>query len=112
MAIIPQNTTLYDTLPLFVIPATINEASILALASHGAWHLAIARRAEATSLQVSDANALTYLVLLYLPALIMVLRRPNVGVVPAWIERIAARLPSRLRGEPSLAEAEADAPAR
>jgi hypothetical protein len=92
LAIVPQNATLYDTLPLFVIPATINEAAILALASHGAWHLAIARRADPTSLQVADANALTYLLLLYLPALIMVLRRPNVGAVPVWLERIAARL--------------------
>ena len=36
----------------------------------------------------------------YIPALIMVLRRPNVGAVPAWIERITAWLPTRLRGVP------------
>ena len=99
MAIVPQNATLYDTLPLFVIPATINEGAILALASHGAWHLAIARRGDPTSLVIADANALTYLLLLYLPALIMVLRRPNVGAVPAWLERVAGRLPRRMRGE-------------
>ena len=99
LAIVPQNATLYDTLPLFVIPATINEAAILALASHGAWHLSIARRGDPTSLQVVDANALTYLLLLYLPALVMVLRRPNVGTVPAWLEAVAARLPARVRGD-------------
>jgi hypothetical protein len=99
MAIVPQNATLYDTLPLFVVPATLNEAAILALASHGAWHLAIARRGEPTSLQIGNANALTYLVLLYLPALVIILRRPNVGVLPAWLERFAAWLPSQIRGE-------------
>jgi hypothetical protein len=99
LAIVPQNATLYDTLPLFVIPGTLNETAILALASHGAWHLAIARRGDPTSLAIANANALTYLVLLYLPALIMVLRRPNVGVVPAWLERLTGGLPSRLRGE-------------
>jgi hypothetical protein len=102
LAVVPQNATLYDTLPLFVIPATINEAAILALASHGAWHLALARRADPTSLQVADANALTYLLLLYLPALVMVLRRPNVGLVPAWLERAARRLPSWVRGDRSI----------
>jgi len=108
LALVPQNATLYDTLPLFVIPATLNEAAILALASHGSWHLALARRADPTSLQVADANALTYLLLLYVPALIMVLRRPNVGVVPAWLERAAARLPSGIRGERAAAGSPSD----
>ena len=102
LVIVPQNATLYDTLPLFVIPSTINEAAILALLSHGAWHLAIARAGDPTSLQIANANALTYLLLLYLPALVMVLRRPNVGAVPAWLERAAARLPSRVRGSPCV----------
>jgi SAM-dependent methyltransferase len=98
LAVVPQNATLYDTLPLFVIPATLNEAAILSIASHGAWHLAIARRGDPTSLEIANANALTYLLVLYLPALVMVLRRPNVGSVPAWLERLAACLPSRVRG--------------
>jgi hypothetical protein len=102
LAVVPQNATLYDTLPLFVIPSTINEAAILALLSHGAWHLAIGRAGDPTSLRIANDNALTYLLLLYLPALVMVLRRPNVGVVPAWLERVAIRMPSRIRGSPGF----------
>jgi hypothetical protein len=98
MAIIPLNATLYDALPLFVIPATLNEAAILALASHGAWHLALARRADPSYVQITNANALTNLLLLYLPALVMILRRPNVGALPAWLDRVAERLPSWMRG--------------
>jgi len=98
LAVVPQHATLYDTLPLFVIPATLREAAILALASHGAWHLALARRGEPTSMEISDANALTFLLLLYLPALVMVLRRPNEGTVPHWLERSSALLPAVLRG--------------
>ena len=93
MAIIPLNATLYDALPLFVIPATINEAALLALASHGAWHLALARRGDPSFLHAANANALTNLLLLYLPALVMILRRPNVGAVPI-VDRARCVLPS------------------
>ena len=110
LALVPQNATLYDTLPLFVIPATLNEAAILALLSHGAWHLAIRRAGDPTSVQIANANALTYLLLLYLPALIMVLRRPNVGPVPAWLERRATHLPSWVRGHAPGGETSAARP--
>jgi hypothetical protein len=104
MAIVPQSATLYETVPLFIIPGTLNEAALLSLLSHGAWHLALARRGDPTSLAIADANALTFLVMLYLPALVIVLRRPNVGVVPGWLESFAARLPAGLRGQRVLSE--------
>ena len=44
---------------------------------------------------------------IYLPALWMILRRPNEGTVPAWLERASAVLPSWLRGRSSVAEAAA-----
>ena len=39
---------------------------------------------------------------MYLPALVMVLRRPNEGPLPVWLERVAGMLPSRLRGRATM----------
>jgi|GEM_PF-1869523 len=39
---------------------------------------------------------------LYLPPLVMVLRHPNTGEVPAWLDRLAARLSVALRPEPAI----------
>ena len=39
-----------------------------------------------------------------LPTLAIVLRRPNVGAVPAWLERRVARLPLWLRGASSAVQ--------
>ena len=86
-ALIPQAPWFYDQLILWLIPVTALEAinftaiSQVALViwifgkgvtwSHGSWFLAA---------------------VLYLPPLVMILRRPNEGRVPAWAERIAGRL--------------------
>jgi hypothetical protein len=37
---------------------------------------------------------------MYLPVTLMVLKRPNVGAVPAWVDRRTARWPAVLRGKP------------
>jgi hypothetical protein len=42
------------------------------------------------------------LIATYLPALIIVLRRPNVGAMPAIIERAVRYLPERLRGTATM----------
>lgn len=84
-ACVPQAPWFYDQLVLFLIPATALESlnyvavSQLGLAvwlaahglewKYGAWFLAI---------------------ILYLPPLLMILRRPNEGSVPAWLERLIA----------------------
>ena len=44
-------------------------------------------------LQAVTGHPLAVLVLVYVPATAMILRRPNVGRLPAWIERYAANLP-------------------
>jgi hypothetical protein len=43
-------------------------------------------------------NGIAVVVCMYLPALVMVLRRPNEGVLPGWLERLSRLLPSSLRG--------------
>jgi len=35
---------------------------------------------------------------LYVPALVLVMRRPNEGDLPEWLERLASKLPGPIRG--------------
>ena len=98
LAVIPQTPGLYDTLLLFAIPATLNEACLLALLSHGARWVLLPTATYPVFQDVADETARVSIVLVYLPALIMLLRRPNEGTLPPRVERLARRLPRFLRG--------------
>ena len=90
LACVPQAPWFYDQLVLWLVPATAVESmtytlvSQLALAAwivfrtadpgQGAWWLAAA---------------------LYLPPLVMVLRRPNAGALPPVVERLVKRISAR-----------------
>jgi hypothetical protein len=78
LACVPHTTAPYETIPLFLIPATWRQAS-------GLWALAIAAYVAqwATGPYLSQpeywaAGARWIVLLMYLPCLVMVLRRPNV----------------------------------
>ena len=92
---IPQTMLLYEALPLFLIPRTTGEAVALLVASDAA---------QAVGAYVSGgdiARAGAGLWLLYLAAALIVLRRPNEGAAPAWLEQRLARWPEWLRGAPA-----------
>jgi hypothetical protein len=98
MAFVPQTLLQYEAVPLFLIPRGQNEVLALVLLSHAferviEWLLPYNGFADA----VNSAGRLM-VAFLYLPALIMVLRRPNEGQLPAWIERLTVGLPAWLRG--------------
>jgi hypothetical protein len=104
LACVPQTPLLYETVPLFLVPTTIPEGGVLWL---GSWlvalwiHLAGPFRSDPERFVVS-AQAIG--VCLYVPALLMVLRRPNCGEVPRWLDRRlqATTLPRWLVGSASL----------
>jgi hypothetical protein len=80
MACIPQSLLFYDQLPLALVPRTKNEAMILVILSFAgymasSWMLP----ASPTTAQVSAVYGPAIVLTLYLPCLIMVLRRPNVA---------------------------------
>jgi hypothetical protein len=82
LACVPHNTVLYETIPLFLIPQTWLEAS-------GLWTLALlAYVAQGMSGPYPSQNAYWasgaewIVALLYVPCLLMVLRRPNVWPAP------------------------------
>jgi hypothetical protein len=90
LACMPQTPLLYETVPLFLVPASIAEGGVLWL---GSWVAALwVARAGPYSSDLArftvSAQAIGWC--LYLPCALMILRRPNSGELPAWLER---RLP-------------------
>lgn len=101
MALVPINPGPYELVPLVTVARTRLELLVLwwggvltqagqrmALHYLGEWPQSIGALRDAM------------VVGLCLPALVMILRRPNEGDVPAWMERIAQR-PWRIRGAPT-----------
>ena len=85
MSIVPQSLLFTDQLMLWLIPKTRNESLILSILSFPAMFIV-------AGLVGPNPNVAAYtrsmgpaiLALLYLPCLIMVLRRPNEGQIPEW----------------------------
>jgi hypothetical protein len=99
MACVPQLMYFADQLPLWLVPRTRRESLLLSATSMSAWTAALII-AERAGRQPAFTSAGFVLLGVYAPALLMVLRRPNEGALPAWIERVVYRLPPRIRGRP------------
>jgi hypothetical protein len=99
MACVPQSMTFHDVLPVLLIPQTFRQSLVMGLLSQVAFLLARSVLTTETNMAVMfHETAPLALWLMYAPALLLVLRRPNDGWVPAWVERLANHLPARLRG--------------
>ncbi len=100
LACVPTNYFFYDQLPLFLVTRRWWEAAGLAALSYIAF--ALFTPGSPTGMSVVAATAAfaqPVVALLYLPCLLMVLARPNVGPLPPSVESFASRLPRWLRGE-------------
>ena len=100
LACVPQTPLLYETVPLFLVPVTLAEGGALWL---GSWIAALAVSAHGPY----DSDAARFAVsskaigwCLYLPCVLMILRRPNVGSLPPWLARRLERsfLPPWIKG--------------
>jgi hypothetical protein len=97
MGAVPQSPFVYEALPLFLIPRSRFETYALVIGSDLALGVyALVRGMETASF--FRATGTGVVLCMYLPALALVLRRPNEGVMPAWVERASAFLPRWLRG--------------
>jgi hypothetical protein len=90
MVCTPQTWGWYNALMLFVIPATWREACVLALFSSlgailGGYLIGPVESFEAFQGSLMVATA-------YLPATLIVLRRPNEGAPPAWLSTTSTRV--------------------
>ena len=96
LACMPQSVGWYGTLPLLTIPATIGESLILAGTSALGAYLGGFIMPEANSIDgLFNWTASLIVITVYLPAVIMVLRRPNDSEPPAWVAFLIARWRSR-----------------
>jgi hypothetical protein len=104
LSCVPQQLLFYDQLPLALVPLSERERLIFAWSSWVAyvgWIVTSSRGVfEVVDLRETAPWVLS---LIYMPALVMVLRRPNVGNVPQYVERAAAFLPAWLRGNANAA---------
>ena len=92
LACVPQTPLLYETVPLFLIPSSLIEGGVLWL---GSWLAALWLSAAGpfgTDIARFRVSVNTIGWCLYFPAVVMVLRRPNHGPAPEWLERIFRRL--------------------
>ena len=97
MGVVPQSPFVYDVLPLFVVPRTRFETYALVIGSDIAFTAyALSRGVERGTFH--HVTGLAIVLGMYFPAVAMVLRRPNEGTVPEWLERFSALLPRWLRG--------------
>ena len=105
LALVPLNPAWYEGVLVFCVPKRATEGAALATLS---WFVPLIGKPQVTDYATyASGNAAAFargtLLCAYLPALFMVLLRPNEGEAPAWLERNAERIPRWLRGKPIAA---------
>ena len=105
MACVPLSPEPYEMTPLFLVPRTFGESALLVGLSY--VHPLLMRTIVPTPWSYGAAQPVAgalYVGLLYLPCMLMVLRRSNQGFAPAWLERRIVGWPTWLRGIRANAE--------
>jgi hypothetical protein len=101
LACMPQTSALYETVPLFLVPQTFVEAAVLVGLSYA--HALVAHPAPMSDWATAMEQSARWIPLfLYIPVTVMILRRPNDGPTPQWLESAFGRWSSRLRGTRAL----------
>jgi hypothetical protein len=98
MTLIPLAPFHYDHLFLWLVPRTWRQSLVLS----GCSWLSVIVMLVTTPHDLTRDPRLVQAILavgMYLPAAILVLRIPNVGIAPKWVERSVARWPAWVRGE-------------
>lgn len=85
LACVPHTTLLYEALPLFLIPTSWAQSLLLVMLNWAAQIVVITLQPYQSLAERARMSATVSVALLYLPCLIMILRRPNEGEVPTWI---------------------------
>jgi hypothetical protein len=108
----PQSMALYEAAPLGLVVRTRGEGIFLVGGSVVAKMALHSPDSYSTLDAAFRAGAPIFVACLYLPAVAIVLSRPNVGEVPAWVDRFMAPLPVWIRGISRTTEGLSDAPTR
>jgi hypothetical protein len=102
MAIVPQTPAIYTVLPIGLLSLTRMQALLFCLSTHLAFAAQfwfVPRAAPNTHAEVATVCLNAFV---YLPWLVAVLRRPNEGTMPEWLNRATTRWPVWLRGENAI----------
>lgn len=100
LAVMPQNMVIYATLPLFLIPRTFRQTLLLVALNNLAFIaglLLISPHPRSVAENYYGGDLLV--ALCYIPALVMVLMRPNEGSLPSWIVRAIPRVSAKAESE-------------
>lgn len=100
IACVPGTPGVAEALVLFAFPMTFRQCLSLALLTHAPNFMMMGAQFESFA-AYTDRSSMLMLGFVYVPALFVILRRPNEGPIPSWAERLTARWPAWLRGEPS-----------
>nr|MDP9179404.1 hypothetical protein [Gemmatimonadota bacterium] len=94
LACVPQTAAWYDVLPLFLVAVTFRETLFLSLVTSApvAYELLFGRSDGFLRLYPVGVEWMAFACL---PALIILLRRPNEGELPAWLSDLRRVLPMR-----------------
>jgi hypothetical protein len=100
MACVPQTTLPYEAVPLFLVPRGGVESSLLVALS---WAMVSwVKHYHHTGMAATVADyGQTFVWFLYVPCVLMVMRRPNEGSIPAWLQQRIALWPPWIRGRAS-----------
>lgn len=97
LACVPQSLFWYDVLPLLLVATTFRESLILSLVSSTGFLFEMFLLDDTDILAYYRRFGALLIAVAYLPATLLVLRRPNTGPVPEQLERTVDRLNARLK---------------
>jgi len=101
LALVPQTWAEYAVLPLFLVTSNLTEAVLLVIGTYVVGYYAHFAHPATTDLDYIATSGRVIVLACFLPCLAMVLRRPNVGALPAWLERLLARSARAVRSAPA-----------
>ncbi len=91
LALAPQTGSWYEILPLFLIPMNLRESMILVAVSSMGFVLQDYVMTARNEMDFNSQVGALMVALAYLPATIMILRRPNEGELPQWVNTVARK---------------------
>ena len=94
LACVPQTSSWYETLLPLLVARTKREMQVMVFASGLGYLMQIAFLSPNREIASADIGILI-VVYVYLPALAIVLRRPNEGDLPAWMKWVTGSVPAR-----------------
>jgi hypothetical protein len=95
-ACVPGTPGIQEAIVFFTWPLSFRQLLVLGLLSHGALWVGVLARQRGDFYSYVGVASIANLVFIYLPALFIVLRRPNEGNVPRVLDRLISPLLGRL----------------